>query len=87
MQRDGQAHASCRIKRTSLKVFGEVICVGYPSSRKADYSRADGIVGYAWVRALDVHLVQAASRKTVVSSREFLSSEADSSNCRYLRQT
>ena len=41
--------ALVHVEHSSIYQRNEDIWKDYPSSRKGDYSRADGIVGYAWI--------------------------------------
>jgi tetratricopeptide (TPR) repeat protein len=46
-------------EHSSMYQRNEDIWKGYPSSHKADYSRADGIVGYAWVARYTLEFLDA----------------------------
>jgi len=46
-------------EHSSMYQRNEDIWKDYPSSRKADYSRADGIVGYAWVARYTLEFLDA----------------------------
>jgi tetratricopeptide (TPR) repeat protein len=46
-------------EHSSMYQRNEDIWKDYPSSRKADYSRADGIVGYAWVTRYTLEFLDA----------------------------
>ena len=57
--------ALVHVEHSSMYQRNEEIWKEYPSSHKADYSRADGIVGYAWIarytlKFLDAYLKQDA---------------------------
>jgi dienelactone hydrolase len=51
--------ALVHVEHSSMYQRNEYIWKDYPSSRKADYSRADGIVGYAWVARYTLEFLDA----------------------------
>ena len=51
--------AMVHVEHSSMYQRNEDIWKDYPSSRKADYSRADGIVGYAWVARYTLEFLDA----------------------------
>jgi tetratricopeptide (TPR) repeat protein len=51
--------ALVHVEHSSMYQRNEDIWKDYPSSRKADYSRADGIVGYAWVARYTLEFLDA----------------------------
>jgi dienelactone hydrolase/predicted negative regulator of RcsB-dependent stress response len=51
--------ALVHVEHSSIYQRNEDIWKDYPSSRKADYSRADGIVGYAWVARYTLEFLDA----------------------------
>jgi tetratricopeptide (TPR) repeat protein len=51
--------ALVHVEHSSMYQRNEDIWKDYPSSRKADYSRADGIVGYAWVTRYTLEFLDA----------------------------
>ena len=51
--------ALVHVEHSSMYQRNEDIWKDYPSSRKGDYSRADGIVGYAWVTRYTLEFLDA----------------------------
>jgi tetratricopeptide (TPR) repeat protein len=51
--------ALVHVEHSSMYQRNEDIWKDYPSSRKADYSRTDGIVGYAWVARYTLEFLDA----------------------------
>jgi dienelactone hydrolase len=51
--------ALVHVEHSSMYQRNEDIWKGYPSSHKGDYSRADGIVGYAWVTRYTLEFLDA----------------------------
>jgi dienelactone hydrolase/predicted negative regulator of RcsB-dependent stress response len=57
--------ALVHMEHSSMYQRNEDIWKDYPSSRKADYSRADGIVGYAWVARYTLEFLDAYLKQDV----------------------